>query len=257
MEIKKDLLTPNTYSRPRQKLNKVTKIVVHWVGNANSSAKANRDYFESLRYKRIYASAHYIIGLQGEILQCVPENEVAYHATKANSYSIGIENCHPDWTGKYNDKTYKSLIELCADLCKRYGLNPDTDIIRHYDVTRKMCPKYYVEHPTAWAALKKDVKAKMMEKEEDTELLQALKVLKEKGIILDTNVWGNIETMNMKYAQLMVEKIGKSMGQTTYEDTIQYLVDKKVINTPEAWQNKNFKPEFCKALLIRVSKLIR
>ena len=256
MEIKQALLTPNTYSRPRQKLSKVTKIVIHWVGNAGSSAKANRDYFESLKYRNIYASAHYIIGLEGEILQCIPENEVAYHATKANAYSIGIENCHPDWTGKFNDKTYKSLIELCVDLCKRYGLNPDTDIIRHYDVTRKICPKYYVEHPAAWIALKRDVKAKLAQKETDSELLGALKILKDKGIILDSNVWGSVETMNMKYAQLMIEKIGKAFGKLSYEATIQYLVDKGVINTPETWTKKNFKPMFCRALLIQISKLI-
>lgn len=114
MKIEKALLTPNSYSRPGQKLTKVRKIVVHWVGNANSTAKANRNYFESLRNRKIYASAHYIIGLEGEIIQCIPENEVAYHATTANGYSIGIENCHPEWNGKFNEKTYKSLIELCV-----------------------------------------------------------------------------------------------------------------------------------------------
>lgn len=161
MEIKQVLLTPNKYSRPAKKMEKVKKIVIHWVGNANTSAMANRNYFESLKVKKRFASAHYIIGLEGEILQCIPENEIAYHATTANSYSIGIENCHPDWKGQFNGKTYKSLIELCVQICKRYNLVPEEDILRHYDISKKICPKYYVENPQAWERLKKDVKNKM------------------------------------------------------------------------------------------------
>ena len=76
--------------------------------------------------------AHYIIGSDGEIIQCVLETEVAYHDNSANGYSIGIENCHLDWDGKFNSKTYPSLVELCAYLCRRYSLDPAT---RLYDIT--------------------------------------------------------------------------------------------------------------------------
>lgn len=154
------LLTPNPYSRPKTAIGKIKKVVIHWVGNPGSSAVANRNYFENLKANNTdrYASSHYIVGLEGEIIQCIPENEVAYHANDANSYSIGIENCHPDRLGQFNAKTYKSLITLCVDLCKRYHLDPLTDLIRHYDVTGKICPKYYVEHVAAWNTLKQDVK---------------------------------------------------------------------------------------------------
>lgn len=140
-------LTINPYSRIGKRLNSVSNIVIHWVGNANSSAIANRNYFENLKNKHIYASSQYIIGLNGEAVQCMPENEVAYHAGNLtmNYNSIGIEICHPDWTGKFNDTTYNALIELLTDLCRRYNLTADK-IIRHYDVTGKLCPKYYVEH---------------------------------------------------------------------------------------------------------------
>lgn len=257
MEIKQALLTKNPYSRPGVKLSKVTKIVVHWVGNANSTAQANRNYFESLKTKKIYASSHYIIGLEGEILLCVPEDEVAYHATVANGYSIGIENCHPNWDGKFNDKTYKSLIELCSDLCKRYNLNPEKDIIRHYDVTKKECPKYYVKNTKAWLKLKEDVKNKMQEKKVDNELIEAVQDIIDYGIQIDINVWGNVETMNMKYAKLFVEKIGKGLGKENYEETIQYLVKQGCINTPIVWIEGKIKPEYCRTLLIRISQLIK
>lgn len=252
MEIISALLTPNKYSRPQIKLSKVTHIVIHWVGNANTSAKANRNYFESLRTKKIFASSHYIIGLEGEILQCIPESEIAYHATTANGYSIGIEDCHPDWGGRFNSQTYESLIELCADICKRYNLNPEKALLRHYDVSGKICPKYYVEHEDAWHTLKEDVKKALEAKKEDKELLIAVQAMISAGIVLDIKVWGNVNTMNMKYAKLMVERIGIKFGKKTYSETIDYLVAMGCINTRAVWEAEKFKPEWCRTLIIRV-----
>lgn len=162
MNIIQKLLTINPYSRPGTKLKSVKKILIHWVGNAGSSAIGNRNYFESLKNKGIYASAHFINGLDGEIIQCIPENEIAHHAGNwdMNCNSIGIENCHPDWGGKFNDKTYNSLIELLVYLCKKYNLTQN-DIMRHYDVTGKVCPKYYVENQDAFEQLKADVASKL------------------------------------------------------------------------------------------------
>lgn len=256
MEIISALLTPNKYSRPQIKLSKVTNIVIHWVGNANTSAEANRNYFESLRTKKVFASSHYIIGLEGEILQCIPEDEVAYHATTANGYSIGIEDCHPDWGGKFNTKTYDSLIELCADICKRYNLDPEKALIRHYDVSGKICPKYYVENSGAWLTLKQDVKKALEAAKEDKELLLAVKAIINAGIVLDIKVWGNVSTMNMKYAKLMVERIGSKFGKKNYKETIDYLVSVGCINTREVWEKEKFKAEWCRLLLIKVYQIL-
>lgn len=159
MNIEDRLLTVNPYSRSGEKQGNIQFIVVHWVGNANTSAIANRNYFNSLAYTHsTYASSHYIIGLNGEIIRCIPDDEVAFHAGSysMNRKSIGIEDCHPDWEGKFNDNTYNSLVELCASLCKQYGIDIN-HVIRHYDVTGKCCPKYYVEHPDAWQQFKQDV----------------------------------------------------------------------------------------------------
>ena len=66
--IEERLLTINPYSRSGEKQNKIEKVVVHWVGNANSSAIANRNYFESLATShKTYASSHYIIGLNNKM----------------------------------------------------------------------------------------------------------------------------------------------------------------------------------------------
>lgn len=159
MDIEDRLLTISPYCRSGEKQGIITNIVVHWVGNAGSSAIGNRNYFNSLATShKTYASSHYIIGLNGEIIRCIPEDEVAFHAGSysMNRKSIGIETCHPDWEGKFNEITYNSLVELCVDICRRYNLGIDA-IIRHYDVTGKECPRYYVRNESEWIKFKNDV----------------------------------------------------------------------------------------------------
>ena len=167
MEIKQMLLTPNRFSRPGARLAQVTKIAVHYVGNAGSTALANRNYFENLRWgvKRggqyVYGSSHYIIGLEGEIVQCIPEGEWAYCTNSANAYSISIECCHPEPDGVFTDATRRSLRWLCAKLCEKYGLNPLRDIIRHYEITGKHCPKAWVDDPADYTKFLREVEAEM------------------------------------------------------------------------------------------------
>ena len=157
-----DLLTPNKYSRPQLSLDKVNGVVVHYVSNPGTTAKENRDYFNKLpginqgEATPRFASAHFIIGLEGEILQCIPLSEIAYASNSRNTDTVAIENCHPDKTGKFTEKTYDSLLDALTYLCIRFGLDPEKDIIRHYDVTGKLCPKYYVKNPDAWEKLKQD-----------------------------------------------------------------------------------------------------
>ena len=181
MEIIQKLLTKNKYSRSGEKQSNIEYIVVHWVGNANTSAINNRNYFENLKIThKTQASSHYIIGLNGEIIQCIPDNEVAFHAGNysMNRKSIGIEDCHPDWSGKFTDMTYNSLADLCVFLCKKYNIKPD-HIIRHYDVTKKVCPKYFVEHQAEWEGFRNKVASRLGEeikpKEEDFEMAKTYK----------------------------------------------------------------------------------
>ncbi len=162
VEVIKDYIEPNEYSRPQKKLKKVNGIVIHYTANPGSDAEANRNYFNNLMYenagkeKPVYASSHYVIGLDGQIVQCIPLDEIAYASNERNSDTISIECCHADNTGKFNDATYNSLVRLVAWLCGEYNLKKD-DIIRHYDVTGKNCPKYYVKHEKKWNSFKDDV----------------------------------------------------------------------------------------------------
>ena len=100
----------NEYSRPGTPLREISGVVVHYVGNPGTSAAANRSFFANLALTHeTYASAHFVVGLEGEILQCVPLTEIAYCSNTANDYTVSIEVCHPDDTGKFNDATMESL----------------------------------------------------------------------------------------------------------------------------------------------------
>ncbi len=151
LDIQEDYLTVNSYSRPGTELEEVDKIVIHYTGNPGTTAKGNRDYFENLATTgETYASSHFVIDLDGTILQCIPLNEIAYASNEANSYCISIECCHPDASGEFSTETYNQCVILTANLCNYYGLDPQKDVIRHYDVTGKECPLFYVEYPEEW-----------------------------------------------------------------------------------------------------------
>ena len=161
--VEKDYLTVNEWSRPGTPLEDIRGVVIHYVGNPGTTARANRNYFESLSSgeEAAYASSHFVVGLEGEVIQCVPLTEIAYASNERNADTISIEVCHPDETGEFSPVTYDSVVRLTAWLCETFRLDPETDVIRHYDVTGKYCPKYYVENEDAWAALKADVSDQM------------------------------------------------------------------------------------------------
>lgn len=151
--IQQNFIAVDGHSRTGNKMTKVRDIVIHYVANPGSTAKANRDYFASSESK---VSAHFVVGLKGEVIQCVPLDEESSASNQRNPDTISIEVCHPDQSGRFNDKTYSALVQLTAWLCDEFHLD-ESHLIRHYDITGKNCPKYYVEHPDAWKQFKEDV----------------------------------------------------------------------------------------------------
>ena len=113
LSIEMKLLDVNPYSRPGIALKKVKGVVVHYTANPGTNALDNRNYFNSLskankgktKAQSTYASSHFIVGLQGQIVQCVPLNEIAYASNNRNADTISIECCHPDQSGKFTEAT--------------------------------------------------------------------------------------------------------------------------------------------------------
>lgn len=156
-DIDVQLLDVNPYSRPGTESDGINGIVIHYTANPGSTAQENRDYFNGLQYSHeTEASSNFIIGIDGEIIQCVPTWEVAYASNDRNSDTVSIECCHPDESGRFTEQTYRSLVQLTAWLCVKFDLGPE-DVIRHYDVTGKICPKYFVENEDAWETFRTDV----------------------------------------------------------------------------------------------------
>lgn len=154
-----DYLDLNEFSRPGTKLGKVKNVFVHYTANPGTSAAQNRSYFANLaQTQERSASAHFIIGYEGELIQCIPLEEQAYAVATRNGDSVSIECCYLDEDGKFTQETYDTLVHTLAWLCGEYRLSSE-DILRHYDCGGKKCPLYYVEHEDAWEKLLADVEA--------------------------------------------------------------------------------------------------
>lgn len=165
-EITTSYLDINEYSRPGTKLDKINSIFVHYTANPGTSAAQNRSYFSNLsETKERSASAHFIIGYEGEIIQCIPLDEQAYAVVSRNEDSISIECCYLEEDGEFTQATYDSLVHLLAWLRQEYDLEIG-DILRHYDCGGKLCPLYYVENESAWVKLLMDVGVYQDEQEE-------------------------------------------------------------------------------------------
>ena len=129
-------------------------LVIHFTANDGDNAINNGKYFKNNVVK---SSAHYFVD-DDTIVQSVEEDYVAYavggkklnsggiyHGVVTNYNSISIELCDTVKDGKYNvsAKTRANAIELAKDIVKRHNIDK-SHVVRHYDVTGKMCPKYYV-----------------------------------------------------------------------------------------------------------------
>ena len=154
------LVRVNGSGRRGEAIGPIHDIAIHYVGNPGTTAQQNRDFYNN---PDTQVSSHFLIGLKGEIIQCVPLKEKSSATNERNRDTISIEVCHPDAGGVFTDASYQSLVKLTAWLCDNFHLSRDR-VIRHYDVTEKNCPKYFVENEDAWKLFKADVDAALKNK---------------------------------------------------------------------------------------------
>ena len=164
--------THNTSVRP----GKIEYIVIHYVG-ATGDAKANVNYYNQRTTTN--ASADFFVGFAGDVWQYNPDPIARYcwavggsklsnggatlYGIAKNTNCVSIEMCvrnkgsqadtSKDWY--FEDATVTSAIELTKYLMNLYGI-PAAHVIRHYDVTGKICPNPYAYNNTqhTWAAFK-------------------------------------------------------------------------------------------------------
>ncbi len=202
VKIQKKLTLIN---RTIAKNRKIEYIVIHYVG-AVSSAKNNVDYFYD---KDRQSSAHYFVD-EKSIWQCVEDTNIAWHCGGAkkyfsncrNSNSIGIELCcKKDKAGKwyFEDKTLENATELVRSLMNKYNVKFE-NIIRHYDVTHKVCPKPFVDDAKYWNKFKEGIKM-----QDITDPGEALEYLIENGRITSGEYWKNALSIVKNLDSLLVK----------------------------------------------------
>ena len=128
----------------------IDRIVVHFTATL-ASARNNATYFS--RNEGQGASAHYFVDdITPEIYQSVAEGDTAWHAGdwQMNCRAIGIEVVSAG--EDFSDVEVEKLSWLVQRLMDKYGIGA-SGVIRHYDVTGKLCPAPYVA-ASKWAALK-------------------------------------------------------------------------------------------------------
>lgn len=142
LHIPRRVNAPGTAIQPRE-------LILHYIGNPGTTARQNASYFAHVNSQ---TSVHYIVD-EEEIIEIIPPDQKSYGTSdrEHNKRGIQIEMCHPDASGRIEEVVLEKVVWLCRELMGRYGI---TEIIRHYDVTGKKCPLWYVEHPEEWEALK-------------------------------------------------------------------------------------------------------
>lgn len=149
-------------------LSKIKYIVWHYTANDGDTDESNAKFFKT---KNRNASAHYFVD-DDSITISVPDTYVAWsvggsrysnykttggaslYKICTNTNSINIELCDTVKNGKYDvsEKTLNNAIELTRSLMKKYNI-PISNVVRHFDVTGKSCPSYYVDN-TEWNKVK-------------------------------------------------------------------------------------------------------
>lgn len=150
-------------------LSKIKYIVWHYTANDGDTDESNAKYFKTANRK---ASAHYFVD-DDSVTISVPDTYVAWsvggsrysnykttggaslYKVATNNNTINIELCDTIKNGKYDvsARTLENAIQLTKDLMKKYNI-PVSNVIRHFDVTGKSCPAYYVDN-NKWNQVKR------------------------------------------------------------------------------------------------------
>ena len=163
-------------------------LMLHSVGCPQPNATVFINQFNKATYNRACGHA-FIDAVDGTVYQTLPYDYRGWHAGgSANNTHIGVEMCEPDCI-RYTSgskftvsdlakaqemvtRTYNSAVELFADLCKYYKLNPLTDIVSHHEGNKKGIASNHGDPEHLWKGVglpytmdgfRADVQAKMGE----------------------------------------------------------------------------------------------
>lgn len=169
--------------------NSIKYIVMHYTANDGDTDEGNAHYFQGAGRR---ASAHYFVD-KDSVTQSVRDRDAAWHCGGAlesshhplrgicmNRNSLGVEMCSDIVGGKYTitPQTVDRAVELVKHLMAKYGIDAD-HVVRHYDVTGKLCPEPWVRDESLWRKFKARLTApvELEPKKEDDEVVEKKKIL--------------------------------------------------------------------------------
>ena len=134
-------------------------LVIHYTGNDGDSAANNAAYFQNHIVK---SSAHYFVD-DTTVYRSVPDLKIAWavggtrysdiretggasmYGVITNRNSISIELCDTvrDAAYRASEATLTNAVQLCRILMEQYQI-PVSRVCRHFDVTGKHCPRYFL-----------------------------------------------------------------------------------------------------------------
>ena len=177
---------PENYKKGRT--GSIRYIVMHYTANNGDTAKGNCQYFAGAS---VQSSAHYFVD-EAEIWQSVRDTDTAWHCGRKdgkykhpecrNANSIGVELCSDKVNGKYviTAETVNRAVELVKALTAKYGIDR-AHIIRHYDVTGKLCPEPWVRDEGQYISFLNRV---FQKEENDLTEEQVRKIAREEAAIM-------------------------------------------------------------------------
>ena len=157
----------SSYNYSSRNGNSIKYITLHYTGNKGDTAKNNVDYFYGGDRS---ASAHYFVD-DNSVWQSVEDynsawavgdGKGAYGITNQNS--ISIEMCC-DSSGVISEKTETNALELVKYLMSKYNISI-SNIVRHYDASRKICPNWSADNWSRWITFKNKLNGTIEVKEE-------------------------------------------------------------------------------------------
>ena len=216
MEIKELLAHASNYSKGRHTT--IKYLVLHYTANNGDTALGNCKYFSGANRN---ASAHYFVDEKG-VYRSVRDMNVAWHCGSMNGYkhkycrntnSIGIEMCSRiDSNGRFyiERETIANAIELTKFLMEKYDI-PVDNVIRHYDVTGKMCPKPFVEDEKLWLDFKDRLE------EEEVKRYNTIDEIPEWGkevvkLMIDKGAFADVRNLNLSEDMIRMFVFNSRMG---------------------------------------------
>ncbi len=144
-------LIPKQGNNPGIKI-KPDTIVIHYTAVPGCSADRLATCFinDNGGY---HQSCNYAVD-EREVICLIPAGGISYGVTGHNQHIINIEVCYNEARGSFELTTIQNLRELVRRLMKKWSI-PAARVVRHYDLTGKICPEFYVAYGNEWKVLHK------------------------------------------------------------------------------------------------------